>query len=264
MASSGNRLSGKKAFITGAAQGLGACFARMFAAEGATVALTDLQADRVRAAADAINADYPNSAIAFTHDVTRKEDWTAALKGAADAMGGISVLVNNAGIGTWGSIEDETWEGWRRVMDIDLDSLFIGTKAALPYLKDNQPGAIINISSVAGLMADANMVSYNVAKAGVAMFSKSVALHCAKAKYRITCNSIHPVFTRTPIIDPILAMGGGGEEGEAKLVRGIPMKRLGEPEDIGHMAVYLASDEASYVTGAEFRVDGGITAARVG
>ncbi|NHK26594.1 SDR family oxidoreductase [Parvularcula flava] len=258
------RLDGKKAFITGAAQGLGACFARMFAEEGALVALTDVQGDKVAETAEAINKDFPGAAFAFEHDVTDHDQWKSVLAEANEAMRGISVLVNNAGIGTMANIEAETWEGYRKVMDIDLDSIFIGTQAALPYLKKNSPASIINISSVAGLMADANLLSYNVAKAGVAMMSKSVALHCAKAGYEIICNSVHPVFTRTPMIDPIVQMGGGGEEGEAKLSRGIPMKRLGEPEEVGHMVVYLASDEAKFVTGSEFRIDGGMTAGRVG
>ena len=255
------RLNGKKAFITGGAQGLGKCFAEMFAAEGAQVTITDVQADAVRASAEEINAKYPGKAFAFTHDVTSKDEWATALAGAADAMGGISVLVNNAGIGgTFANIENETWEMYRKVMDINLDALFVGTQLAMPYLKDNQPGSIINISSVAGLRADANFLSYNVSKAGVRMITKSIALHCAKAGYQIICNSIHPVFVRTDIIKPMTTRTGNEAEGEAKLARQIPMKRIGEPSDIGHMAVYLASDEAKFVTGAKFNIDGGITA----
>ena len=104
------------------------------------------------------------------------------------------------------------------------------------------------------------MLAYNTAKSAVWMMSKSIALHCASAGYDIRCNSVHPVFTRTPIIDPLVAMGGGGEQGEAKLVRQIPLKRLGEPEDVGYAVLYLASDESRFVTAAEFKIDGGITA----
>jgi len=130
----------------------------------------------------------------------------------------------------------------------------------MPYLKDNQPGSIINISSVAGIIADGNMVAYNAAKSAVWMMSKSIALHCARSGYDIRCNSVHPVFTRTPIIDPLLALGGGGEEGERRLVRQIPLQRLGEPEDVGYCILYLASDESRFVTASEFKIDGGITA----
>ncbi len=254
------RLAGKKAFITGGAQGLGKCFAEMFAAEGAHVTITDVQADAVRQTAEEINGRYAGKAFAFTHDVTSRADWETALAGAADAMGGISVLVNNAGIGSFGSVESETFETYRKVMDIDLDAIFVGTQLAMPHLKDSQPASIINISSVAGLRADGNFLSYNVAKAGVCMISKSIALHCAKAGYQITCNSIHPVFTRTAIIEAMTMASGDREAGEAKLARQIPMKRIGEPEDIGHMAVYLASDEAKFVTGTELVADGGLTA----
>ena len=254
------RLAGKKIVITGGAQGLGACFAKMCLKEGAIVCLTDVQADKVAAEAKALDQLYPGKVFAEPHDVTDADQWKNVLEKANKAMGGISVLINNAGIGTFGSIESESFDSYRKVMAIDLDSIFLGSQAALPYLKDNQPGAIINISSVAGLIADGNMVSYNTAKAGVAMMSKSIGVHCARSGYQITCNSVHPVFTRTPIIEPLVAMGGGGDEGEKKLARQIPMKRLGDPEDVGHMVVYLASDEARYVTASEFVVDGGITA----
>lgn len=254
------RVSGKKVVVTGAAQGLGACFGRMLAAEGAKVALTDINVDGARKTAQAINDAYPDAAIAIAHDVVSRDAWTAALTEAVAFMGGISVLINNAGIGTWGNIETETDEGWRRTHAVDVDSIFIGTQLAMPYLKDNQPGSIINISSAAGLVADGMMLAYNSAKAAVRHMSKSIALHCARAGYDIRCNSVHPVFTRTPIVDPLIKLGGGGDVGEAKLVRQIPLRRLGEPEDVGYAVLYLASDESRFVTGAELKIDGGITA----
>ena len=254
------RVSGKKAFITGGAQGLGACFARMLVEEGAKVAVSDINVDGAKETAAALNEKTPGSAVAIAHDVTKRDDWERALAEADDFMGGISVLINNAGIGTAGNIETETYENWRRTQEIDVDSIFIGTQAAMPYLKDNQPGSIINISSVAGLIADGMMLSYNAAKSAVWMMSKSIALHCARSGYDIRCNSVHPVFTRTPIIDPLIDLGGGGETGEKKLVRQIPLQRLGEPEDVGYCILYLASDESRFVTASEFKIDGGITA----
>lgn len=254
------RLDGKKALITGGAQGLGACFARMFAAEGAQVCVSDIDADGARQTASEINARFPNRAFAFAHDVTNPEDWRRVLAEANAAMGGLSVLVNNAGVGGWGNIETETIDGWRRTQAIDVDSIFIGSQAAMPYLKKSQPASIINISSVAGLIAHGNMLAYNAAKAAVWMMSKSIALHCARAGYDIRCNSVHPVFTRTPIIDPLIALGGGGEAGEQKLFRQIPLQRLGEPEDVGYAVLYLASDESRFVTASELKIDGGITA----
>lgn len=254
------RVSGKKAFITGGAQGLGACFARMLAAEGAKVVVTDVNVVGAEKTAVEIDKKYPGAASFCHHDVTKPEDWENALGLAAEFMGGISVLINNAGVGGWGNIETESIEGWRRTFDIDVDSIFVGTQLAMPYLKASQPASIINISSVAGMIAAGDMLAYNTAKAGVWMMSKSIALHCAKAGYDIRCNSVHPVFTRTPIIDPLVAMGGGGKGGEAKLTRQIPLQRLGEPEDVGYAVLYLASDESRFVTASEFKIDGGITA----
>ena len=255
-----DRVAGKKAFITGGAQGLGACFGRMLAAEGAQVFLTDVNAEGAAATAAAINKERAGAAFSAAHDVTSPDDWASALAAADKAMGGISVLINNAGIASAGDIETESLENYRRVQAIDTESIFIGTQAAMPYLKANQPASIINISSVAGMMADAMLLSYNTAKAAVWMMTKSIALHCAKSQLDIRCNSVHPVFTRTPIVDPLIQLGGGGEEGERKLVRQIPLRRLAEPEDVGYAVIYLASDESRYVTASEFKIDGGITA----
>lgn len=254
------RVDGKKAFITGGAQGLGACFARMLAAEGAKVVVSDVNAQDAEKTAAAIDARFPGAAAFCHHDVTKKEDWDNALGMASEFMGGISVLINNAGVGGWGNIETETLEGWRRTQAIDVDAIFVGTQAAMPYLKESQPASIINISSVAGMIAHGDMLAYNAAKAAVWMMTKSIALHCAKEGYDVRCNSVHPVFTRTPIIEPLVALGGGGKEGESKLSRQIPLQRLGEPEDVGYAVLYLASDESRFVTASEFKIDGGITA----
>jgi NAD(P)-dependent dehydrogenase (short-subunit alcohol dehydrogenase family) len=254
------RVKGKKAFITGGAQGLGACFAQMLAAEGAKVFVTDVNMKGAERTAAEIDALYPGAASFCHHDVTKRDDWDCALAMAAEFMGGISVLVNNAGVGGWGNIETETIEGWRRTMDIDVESIFIGTQLAMPYLKNAQPASIVNISSVAGMIAHGDMLAYNTAKAAVWMMTKSIAMHCAKAGYDIRCNSVHPVFTKTPIIAPLVALGGGGAEGEEKLSRQIPLQRLGEPEDVGYAVLYLASDESRFVTASEFKIDGGITA----
>ncbi len=254
------RVAGKKVLITGAAQGLGACFGRMLADEGAKVFLTDINGDGAKKTAAAINKTHPGAAAAIVHDVTSRDQWVKALAAANEFLGGIDTLINNAGIGTFGSIETETEENWRRTQAIDVDSIFIGTQLAMPYLKKSQPGSIINISSVAGMIADGNMIAYNTAKAAVWMMTKSIALHCARSGYDIRCNSVHPVFTRTPIIDPLIALGGGGKDGESRLVQQIPWKRLAEPEDVGYCIVYLAANESRYITASEFKIDGGITA----
>lgn len=258
------RLAGKVALVTGAASGLGAAMAAKFIAEGARVVLTDLNG----AGAAAKAAMLGPMAAATAHDVTSPDQWSAALAFAEAAFGGLHILVNNAGIGTGGTVESTSYDDWRLVHAVDLDSVFFGCKLALPLMatscaRDRQHGSILNISSIAGVIASGNMAAYNSAKAGVRHLSKSVALHCAKQRYDITCNSIHPVFIDTPILDNLVG-GPSAEmtraEGLAKLARQIPLGRVGEPDDVAWGAVYLVSDEAKFVTGTELYIDGGISA----
>jgi NAD(P)-dependent dehydrogenase (short-subunit alcohol dehydrogenase family) len=256
------RVAGKAALITGAAGGLGQAMARMMAREGAKVALTDLNLAGVQALADEINAGRPGAAVAFAHDVTDEAQWIRVVEEAVAAMGGLSVLVNNAGIG--GSLvwaEQDTLENWRKVQAVNLESVMLGCKHALPHLRDSGAGSIANISSVAGLAAAPGMGAYNATKAAVWMYTKTVALEAAKAGWNVRCNSVHPVFIRTPILDPFVAMSGGDEAAaHEKLARGIPLKRIGEPDDVAYCVLYLASDESKFVTGAEFKIDGGMLA----
>ena len=256
------RVTGKRALITGAAGGLGVAMAWMLARQGAKAALTDVNLDGVQALASAINAELPGSAFAFAHDVTSEADWIAVVESAVAAMGGLSILVNNAGIG--GELhyaESDTLENWHRVQAVNLDSVMLGCKHAMAHLRAAAPAAIINISSVAGLAAAPGMGAYNATKAAVWMYTKTVALEAAKQDWNVRCNSVHPVFIKTPILDPFVAMVGGDEAtAHQKLARGIPMKRIGEPDDVAYCVLYLASDESKFVTGAEFKIDGGMLA----
>jgi NAD(P)-dependent dehydrogenase (short-subunit alcohol dehydrogenase family) len=254
------RLAGKKALITGAAQGLGEAIARHFADEGAAVFLTDLNGDGAAAAAARINSHHPGMAHAAQQDVRLEDRWMAVVQEAHDAMGGLNVLVNNAGIGTMGTVEAESFENWKLVQEVDVDSVFLGCKYALPLMKPHGRGSIINISSIAGLIASGYYPSYNAAKAAVWLLTKSVALHCARACPEIRCNSIHPSFIETPILDGMVAMAGSQDAAYAKLGRQIPLGHIGEPSDVAWAAVYLASDESKFVTGSELKVDGGISA----
>jgi NAD(P)-dependent dehydrogenase (short-subunit alcohol dehydrogenase family) len=253
------RLDGKIALVTGAGSGLGAAIAALFVREGARVLLTDIDAES--AARNAFELGAP--AAAFRHDVTSPDDWTAAIAEAESRFGGLHILVNNAGIGIFGTVEDTSLDDWRRVHAVDLDSVFLGCKAALPLMARTVGaggrGAILNISSISGIIAGANMAAYNSAKAGVRHLTKSVALHCAKSGYRITCNSLHPAFIDTPILDGFAA-GRDRAEVLGKLARQIPVGHIGEPDDVAYAAVYLCSDEAKFVTGAELYVDGGMAA----
>ena len=255
------RVAGKKAFVTGAAQGLGAAIAAKLAAEGAKVALADINAEGAGKQAEAINkAHGAGTAFAFALDVTDEAQWIATLAAANEAMGGISALVNNAGIsGGRGNVEELDFASWKRVMSINVDSVFLGAKHALKYVRDNQPGSIVNTSSIAGLIASHNTPAYNASKAAVWLLSKNIALHCAKQKLDIRSNSIHPTFIDTPILDPFRQMFGA-EEAEAKLARQVPLGRIGQPDDVALAALYLVSDESRFVTGAEIKIDGGISA----
>ena len=256
------RVQGKKAMVTGAAQGLGAAQAAMLAREGAKVLLADINAEGAAEQAAKINAELgAGTAFSVKLDVTKEDEWVAAVAFAADKLGGLSVLVNNAGVGVRGNIETCTLEDWHRGFAINVDSVFLGCQKALPLLKDNQPGSIINISSIAGLIASDTMPGYNASKAAVWMLTKSVALYCAKMGWDIRCNSVHPTFVDTPILDGIVASSGKAKDViMGKLGRQIPLGRIGEPDDIANGVLYLASDESRIMTGAELKLDGGISA----
>ena len=254
------RVSGKMALITGGAQGLGEATARMMAREGAKVTVTDINGAGAEAVAASINAAHGDgTAFAFQQDVTDETRWQEVAQAAHDAMGGLNVLVNNAGIGSLGSVEDENYETFKKVQTVDVDSIFLGCKYCLPLMRDHGLGSIVNISSIAGIIASGNYVSYNTAKAAVRHISKSIALHCAKTGGKIRCNSVHPVFINTPILDSTKE-AFGEEEALAKLGRQIPLGKVGEPDDIAYAVLYLASDESKLVTGIELKVDGGISA----
>ncbi len=256
----GGRVAGKRALITGGAQGLGAATARRLASEGARVTVTDLNLPGAQAVAAEIDAQHgAGTAFAFQHDVASEEQWEAVLAQAVEAMGGLSVLVNNAGISLGGDIEHLALEDWRKVMAVNVDSVFLGAKHGLKHLRQNQPGSIVNISSIAGLIAGHNTPAYNASKAAVWLLSKNIALHCAKQGLDIRSNSIHPTFIDTPILDR-LRQRFGREEAHAKLARQVPLGRIGEPDDIANAVLYLASDESRFMTGAELKLDGGISA----
>ena len=253
------RVDGKIALVTGAAQGLGAATAIMLAREGAKVALTDINLAGAQEQADGINAEIAGAAIAFEQDVADEKTWQRVLDDIKQHFGGLNILVNNAGIGSVASVVDETFEKWQQVHAVDLDSVFLGCKYSIPLMSESGGGSIVNISSISGIIAGHNLAAYNSAKAAVRHLSKSVALHCARARNKIRSNSIHPVFIDTPILD---GMAGDSDRAAAleKLGRQIPIGHIGQPDDVAYAVLYLASDESKFVTGTEIRVDGGISA----
>lgn len=254
------RLLGKTAIVTGAAQGLGAAIARSMAREGAKLLLTDRNEAGAQDIAASINENLDsNVALSARHDVTSESDWARIITLTENQLGGLSVLVNNAGILTMGSIEDLTLDEWRRGVSVNCESIFLGVKSALPLMRAHQPGSIVNVSSISGLIAGHNLANYNASKAAGWLLTKSIALHCARAGWDIRCNSIHPSFIRTPILHDIV---GGREEAVVlgKLEKQVPLGRLGDPDDVANAVVYLASDDSRFVTGAELKLDGGISA----
>lgn len=259
-APSAQRVAGKYAFITGAAGGLGEATARLLARHGAKVFITDIQEAGVSAVAADINKEAGTQvAWSAVQDVSDEASWPRLLAEAVEKMGGLSVLVNNAGIGSLGGVEQIELKEWHRVMGVNVDSILFGCKYALPYLRQQQPASIVNISSLAAFKVDPNYTAYNTSKAAVAMLTKSVAIDCTRQKVDVRCNSIHPAFIRTGIVAPFFA-ALGEEEATLKLTRGIPMKRLGEPDDVAYAVLYLASDESRYITAAELVIDGGACA----
>lgn len=258
------RVDGKVALVTGGAQGLGEAAARMLAREGARVVVSDINVDGARRVAASLNEARKDAAIGIAHDVTLEGDWMRALEQADRTFGGLHVLVNNAGIGLTKDFLEVTLEEWRRVHEIDLDGVFLGCRSSIPLIErtvkaTSLGGSIVNISSISGIIAGHNMAAYNSAKAAVRHLSKSVALYCARRGCGIRSNSIHPVFIATPILDG-LVQRYGKEEAYAKLGRQVPLGHIGEPNDIAYAVLYLASDESKFVTGAELKVDGGISA----
>ena len=238
------RVAGKVALVTGGARGLGAEAVRLLVAEGAKVVVTDILDED----GAALVAELGESAVYLHHDVTDREHWAAAVAKAEEAFGGLDVLVNNAGIADFGSLTDFTYEQWDRIIAINLSSVFYGMKAALPLLKASTKNpSIINISSIAGIQGFNNTVGYVTSKWAVRGMTKAVAIDLGPANIRV--NSIHPGVISTAMTE------GYGEDSMA----GTALQRLGKTPEIGYLIVYLASDESTFCTGAEFIADGGQT-----
>jgi NAD(P)-dependent dehydrogenase (short-subunit alcohol dehydrogenase family) len=250
-----NRLQNKVALITGAAGGMGEAMARLFAQEGAKVPATDIQFEKMNAwVADARNA---GAAIACeSHDVSSEADWQRVVAKAVELYGRLDILVNNAGVYLpMETTEATSLERWNRILAINLNSAFLGAKMALPHLKNAGKGAIVNISSIAG-MVGGNGAPYSASKAGMRLLTKDQAIEFAP--YNIRVNSIHPGGVMTPMVQNLLPPDPATLDA---MMKGMcPLGRIGQAEEIAFGALFLASDEASYVTGAELVIDGGLTA----
>ncbi len=243
------RLAGKVALISGAAQGQGAAEARRFAEEDARVVVTDVLGEGARAVA----ADLGAAAIAVTLDVTEPDQWEAAVRGTLDAFGRLDILVNNAGIGIPPRVlEEMTLEDHRRTMAVNLDGVLFGMRAVVPALRDAGGGSIVNISSIDGLVGVAGMTSYAASKFGVTGLTRSAALELGRFGIRV--NSVHPGV----IASPMVAQAPADVQARlGRLMAQQPIPRMGTPEEVADLVLFLASDESSYCTGSQFVIDGG-------
>ena len=247
------RLEGKVALITGAARGQGAAEARLFAQEGAKVVLADVS-DQEGSAVAAEIAEAGGDALYVHLDVTSEEDWDAAIRSAVSSFGKIDILVNNAGIWRRGHVLETSSDQWDEVLGVNAKGVFLGTKAAIPEMRKAGGGSIINISSTAGLVGSRTSSAYSASKGAVRLLTKSTAIQYAAEGIR--ANSIHPGPIDTDMGDQVWPDADSRERAVARTA----IARMGTAQDIAYGALYLASDESSFVTGSELVIDGGSTA----
>ena len=256
------KLDGKVALVTGGARGIGAACCEIFAREGASVVITDIQDHKGHdLAEDLVKAG--GQARYLHHDVTSEPAWIEVMADLKSTDGRLDVLVNNAGIGVGApSITTMTLEDFRRQQAINVEGVFLGVKHGLPLMRRGGGGSIINISSVAGLRGSPNLAGYSATKGAVRLMSKAVALECAAAKDGVRVNSVHPGIIETPIWLGIVESGGSNAppDLDALSAMAVPLGVKGVPEDIAKAVLWLACDDSRYVTATELVVDGGITA----
>ncbi|MFD7923451.1 SDR family oxidoreductase [Streptomyces sp. NPDC059740] len=241
------RFDGKVALVTGGAGGMGASHVRGLAAEGARIVIGDVRDDEGRSLA----AELPRATYCRL-DVTEEEAWKSAVRTAEEAFGPVDVLVNNAGIVHFGGVEEQSPEHFRRVLEVNLVGTFLGMHTVLPGMRARGHGSVVNISSAAGLIGFADGIGYVASKWGVRGMTKAAALDMAGTGVRV--NSVHPGVIRTAM----------GENASPGLFARQPVPRIGEPEEVTRMVLFLAGDDASYTTGGEFLIDGGQTVGHLG
>jgi NAD(P)-dependent dehydrogenase (short-subunit alcohol dehydrogenase family) len=238
------QLNGKIILVTGAAGAIGGAICVAIGRAGGVVISTDLAA---------------SSGITHALDVTRESDWQRVVSEIDRAHGRLDGLVNAAGIVALGTVEELELATWKRVLAINLDGTFLGCKYAMPSLRKNG-GAIVNLSSVSGLIGGHNLAAYNASKGGVSLLTKSVALYGARLKPPVRCNAVCPAFIEGPMVDDTARAAKNPERAMEKFAAAIPLGRLGKREEVAALCAYLLSDEAGFITGADYPIDGGLTA----
>lgn len=254
------RLQDKVCLVTGAARGIGLATAELFAREGARVLLTDLDQAAGLAAANALGGQ--GLSVGFLQqDVTDEAQWRKTFDFCERLFGGLDVLVNNAGVGAFCDVERMTLEQWRHTLACNLDSVFLGTQLAIGRMRA-RGGSIINVASIEGLIGEPLVPAYNASKGGVRLFTRSVAAHCAHRGYAIRINALCPGYVETPMVQGALAAAPDEQAQDmlAYLRQRIPMGRMARAEEIAKAMLFLASDDSSYMTGADLVVDGGYLA----
>ena len=254
------RLSGKKAIISGGASGIGAATARHFINEGAQVVIGDINVEKGQAFA----AQYGDELSFVELDVTSAQSWDDAIDRAQKHMGGLTSVINSAGVSIPIPIEDLSLEDFRHTMAINLDGTFLGTKAGIKALKAVEGSSIVNVASTLGHRGGSFVPAYCASKAGVLNLTRACALHCSENKYKVRINTISPGAIHTEMVDGYInaavAAGGTAEDVVGGFAELHPMKRLGTPDEAAHAIVFLASDESAYSTGIDIPVDGGYLA----
>ncbi|MDP9142779.1 MAG: glucose 1-dehydrogenase [Pseudomonadota bacterium] len=253
-------MKNKVCVVTGGARGLGLASAEVLLAAGARVMITDVDVAAGEAEVARLSA-MGGQVLFMRHDVTSAAQWTAVLDATESAWGAISVLVNNAGVAQIFDVERASFEHWKQTLAVNLDGVFLGTQAAIARMK-KLGGSIVNIASIEGMVGEALVPAYNASKGGVRIFTKSAAIHCARSGYPIRINSVCPGFAETQMVSGAVGAMPPAEAQvfvERTLAR-IPMGRFARPEEIAKAVLFLASDDASYITGSDLVVDGGMTA----
>ena len=245
-----NRLLGKVALISGSTRGMGAEEAKLFAKEGAKVVVTGISKEQGLKVVDEINS-LGGESLFIKLDVSSEGDWISAIRATQKAFGELNILVNNAGIIERYSLNDTTISSWKRVMEVNSMGVFLGCKTAMPALIKGGKGSIVNIASISG-MVGVGYPAYNASKGAIRAFTKIISMEYAQTGIRVNC--INPGSIETPMFDT------AGEDVAAQRVTRIPMGRVGQPRDVALGALFLASDESSFITGTELVIDGGLTA----